>query len=99
MVCDVTGQDHDNATTKRITNTFLEVKKLANFELSDKADEHEDETQAGPSDTQSIGAGHIFQQPHVGKLGLSYNINLILPNTDDPKIFNAIFRSLKDNLL
>ena len=35
----------------------------------------------------------------VGKLGLSYNINLILPNTDDPKVFNAIFKTLKENLL
>ena len=31
LVCSETGLDHDNITAKRITNTFLEVKKLANF--------------------------------------------------------------------
>lgn len=32
-------------------------------------------------------------------LNLSYTINLVLPKTDDPAVFNAIFKSLRDNLL
>jgi hypothetical protein len=34
-----------------------------------------------------------------GGLNLSYTINLNLPETSDVEVFNAIFRSLKDNLL
>jgi hypothetical protein len=32
-------------------------------------------------------------------LNLSYTINLNLPETTDVEVFNAIFRSLKENLL
>jgi hypothetical protein len=32
-------------------------------------------------------------------LNLSYTINLNLPETTDVEVFNAIFRSLRDNLL
>jgi uncharacterized protein DUF5343 len=98
LVCSETGLDHDNVTAKRITNTFCEVKKLAEFSQVGRAEDvdefEEDESQ---EDEGSSGADQNEQKPSA--LGLSYNINLILPNTDDPKIFNAIFKSLKDNLL
>ena len=101
LVCAETGLDHDNITAKRITNTFLEIKKLANFAEIDgsmRADEVEEDQHAEDHEMPSGGdAANLKHQ--VGKLGLSYNINLILPNTDDPKVFNAIFKSLKDNLL
>lgn len=101
LVCEETGYDHDNITAKRITNTFLEVKKLANFseidgsvQADDAEEDEQQEDQEVPTDGDAVSLRH-----QVGKLGLSYNINLILPNTDDPKVFNAIFKSLKDNLL
>jgi len=101
LVCAETGLDHDNITAKRITNTFLEVKKRANFaeiEGSIQADEVEEDQQI---EDQGMTSGRDASnlKDRIGKLGLSYNINLILPNTDDPKVFNAIFKSLKDNLL
>ncbi len=34
-----------------------------------------------------------------GGLGLSYHINVILPETENIAVFNAIFRSLRENLL
>jgi len=34
-----------------------------------------------------------------GKIGLSYTINLNLPATTDIDVFNAIFKSLRENLL
>ncbi len=34
-----------------------------------------------------------------GGLGLSYHINIVLPETIDISVFNAIFQSLKNNLL
>lgn len=33
------------------------------------------------------------------KLGLSYQINIVLPETDNISVFNAIFKSIRDNLL
>lgn len=32
-------------------------------------------------------------------LGLTYNINIVLPETSDVNVLNAIFRSVRDNLL
>jgi hypothetical protein len=32
-------------------------------------------------------------------LNVAYTINLNLPETTNPDVFNAIFRALKDNLL
>ena len=101
LVCEETGLDHDNVTAKRITNTFLEVKKLANFADVDgsiEADDNEEDEHDSENDTLNSETNNYIQE-YTGKLGLSYNINLILPNTDDPKVFNAIFKSLKDNLL
>jgi hypothetical protein len=33
------------------------------------------------------------------KLNLAYTINLVLPKTEDVAVFNAIFKSLRENLL
>lgn len=101
LVCAETGLDHDNITAKRITNTFLEVKKLANFGkvgllYEDATEEVSEEKNKDENDEEKPAYAEV---QHIGKLGLSYNINLILPNTDDPKVFNAIFKSLKENLL
>lgn len=100
LVCEETGLDHDSVTVKRITNTFFELKKLADFSAiddsveADDSDEDQQESYDKLDDTTDSNSHDI-----AGELGLSYNINLILPNTDDPKVFNAIFRSLKENLL
>lgn len=97
LVCAETGLDHDNITAKRITNTFAEAKKLADFSSLDGSDETpEDELEEYEEDQND----KVEETPtRQSKLGLSYNINLILPNTDDPKVFNAIFKSMKENLL
>lgn len=102
LVCAETGLDHDNITAKRITNTFFEVKKLAKFSEisgSEEADEAEQDEDGQEIESAEPPTGLGAMRPAVDKLGLSYSINLILPNTDDPKVFNAIFKSLKENLL
>ena len=43
--------------------------------------------QDGGSDARSV------------KFSIGYNINLNLPETANPEVFNAIFKALKDNLL
>jgi hypothetical protein len=41
----------------------------------------------------------VRQVNNGGGFNLSYTINLNLPETADVEVFNAIFRSLKENLL
>ena len=103
LVTDATGLAHDNAIVKAIVNTYFNAKEFADFEAKknatgekeskkkkeDKSDESED---LKISDQQLKGTKKL-------NLGISYTINLVLPKTEDPSIYNAIFKSLKENLL
>lgn len=78
--------------------TFSELVKLADFETKAATDstEHsgiiEPDTEfqrnepRPPSSTRSLG-------------GLHYNIQIILPESRDPKVYDALFRSLKEHIL
>lgn len=56
---------------------------------------------AGAMDAGSNGSGEINTGALSGSqaFGLSYHINIVLPETKDVAVFNAIFQSLKQNLL
>jgi hypothetical protein len=55
----------------------------------------------GASDASSDGSGETDTRTLSGSqaFGLSYHINIVLPETKDVAVFNAIFQSLKQNLL
>lgn len=97
LVSEITGSPHDNSTVKAIVGTFWAAKELADFEAKpDEKIEKENvsdfkEPKEVPSDP-----GKTIKKLN---LGLSYTINLVLPKTDDPAVYNAIFKSLKENLL
>jgi hypothetical protein len=92
LVVEVTGSEAKGKVVQLICHTFESLKKFANFEvkLTEAAKEEkiskEDEIHK-PTETREF------------DLNLSYTINLVLPKTEDPAVFNAIFRSLRDNLL
>ena len=93
LVIELTGHEKGHATIRAIVGTFETLKMFADFEIK-----------ARPSDEQVEG-GEIASVDPISssvqdyKLGLSYTINIVLPKTDDIAVFNAIFRSLKENLL
>jgi len=91
LVVEITGLDSKNKVVQLICQTFENLKQLADFEEKLPKTTKEEETKkgetGGPGETKEFG------------LNLSYTINLVLPKTDDPAVFNAIFRSLRDNLL
>lgn len=96
LVSEITGNPHDNATVKLIVRSFSNAKEFADFEaittqVGTKPIKQKD-TKPELSSTSSIPKDSI-------RLGLNYTINLVLPKTDDPAIFDAIFKSLKENLL
>ena len=72
------------------------LKKLADFEDQTPAQEVPT-SEATVIDTQ--GNVRAAGGESDVDLRLSYTINLVLPKTDDPAVFNAIFRSLRENLL
>lgn len=92
LVLEITGLDAKDRVAQLICQTFEALKPLADFGKQlpgEAADVPELPPQPLAED----------EQPSGVDLGLSYTINLVLPKTDDPAVFNAIFRSLRDNLL
>jgi Family of unknown function (DUF5343) len=87
------GLAEDDRTIPFVASTFLELSKLATWDGARRSNpivEEQLEERAGGSP-----GGLTFR----GKLGLSYTINLNLPATTDIDVFNAIFKSLRENLL
>jgi hypothetical protein len=112
LVTEITGSSKEDTTTKCTVSTFLELAKFADFDAKDIDADHQssqhktaqisnvDAEPSKPSEkyTQSASMMQSGLSAEV-KLGVSYTINLNLPETTNPEVFNAIFRALKDNLL
>ncbi len=95
---EATGEPHDSRVVDYIVSTFFNAKPFADFDAKVEAgEESSDEEVVHTTNKQKEVSG-----TPDGKrlnLGLSYTINLVLPKTDDPSVYNAIFKSLRDNLL
>lgn len=95
IMMEITGESHDSSTLNFMVNTFWNAKELSEFGNSpqaDKKEEKDEDSETSDTNNSSNGEEKI-------KLGLNYTINLVLPKTDDPAIYNAIFKSLRENLL
>ena len=100
LVVEVTGGTKEDSVTRRIVGTFSALKDLADFDASLTGDALAADQ---PPVTPRPLPNGLPEPPFVAtddiKLGVSYTINLNLPETSDPEVFNAIFRSLKEHLL
>jgi hypothetical protein len=101
LISEITNNPHDNSTVKNIVGSFFLAKEFADFEKSAINNDAQVET---PNEiVETINKLQSKETHPISKknlnLGLSYTINLVLPKTDDPAIYNAIFKSLKENLL
>jgi hypothetical protein len=100
LVLDETGAEQDSNVVSLIITCIKQLKKFATWNatpIEDKLDK--------PS-AEILSPGTLSQQnslspPIPQRLGLNlgYTINLNLPATSDPAVFNAIFRALKEHLL
>ena len=93
LVMEATGESIDSKVVENIVSTFFNAKSLADFE---------NPTMEEPEETlvEKVAENKI-EEIHSKKFsfGLNYTINLVLPKTDDPSVYNAIFKSLKETLL
>ena len=93
----LTQGDHSDAVLQKMATTFTALCGLGDWdapapkESSDAPvrDEIPDETTAGLSDSN--------RNP-INLGGLVYNIQLILPESRDPKVYDALFQSLRKHL-
>jgi hypothetical protein len=96
LIVQATGLDTGSQTLKTIVGTFEALKKFAAFdEKSAPPQRFEPENDTNGQNDKT----NVENQSRSLGLNLAYSINLVLPKTDDIAVFNAIFRSLRDNLL
>jgi hypothetical protein len=86
----ITGRKKDDQVVTAILGTFNAVRSFVG------EGEVSEEGKPEPPDKQLQDQVNDISRPN---LGLSYHINIVLPETKDVAVFNAIFQSLKQNLL
>jgi hypothetical protein len=90
----LSGAAEDDNIIPSVTSTFLELSKLAKWEGGvPLRKEPEVFVPAG------AGGGSTHREESPEGFRLSYTINLNLPATTEIEVFNAIFKSLRENLL
>ena len=100
LVLQLTGAERGNKTARNVVKTFGALKKHADFDadrqqtMVSKSDKEDSDSESKTKNSQEA-----LQSRVEPALGLSYQINLVLPRTDDVAVFNAIFKSLKEHLL
>lgn len=90
------GAAEDDANLPAVAGTFLELSKLATWDAPPRAKKEDQEFKEKDA---RLDTGLNKKEFLVRGLGLSYTINLNLPATTEIEVFNAIFKSLRDNLL
>lgn len=102
LIVEETGQARDVLSVKRTLASIITLKKFADFgkvaEIqTEPIEDLSSETSRESSNT--IKTAGTQQSSEGIKLNLGYTINLNLPASSDPAVFNAIFKSLKEHLL
>ncbi|NIE84671.1 MULTISPECIES: DUF5343 domain-containing protein [unclassified Burkholderia] len=110
LIIEETGAGGESSVVNLIINCIKSIKKYANFDITNTTTITEPRAEIGfinnnlnhlrERDKEQGGAnGSAPSQDSSIGLNLSYTINLNLPATSDIAVFNAIFKSLKENLL
>ena len=97
LIIEETGQSDDSRAVYLTLASIKSLKKFANW-VEGPIEEDPEQTQDLPPTPINLSQRFPRAASEVG-LNLSYTINLNLPATSDIAVFNAIFKSLKENLL
>jgi Family of unknown function (DUF5343) len=95
-IVEITGLKKSDPIVRLMYSTFDAVRNFIIGDVSGITENNRAEIgdDIGGVQTRSDGAA-----VSALTLGLSYQINIVLPETENVAVFNAIFRSLRDNLL
>ena len=95
----ITGAGEDDNYIPAVASTFTELSKLATWTgsvIRKEASASSKEDEGKPTSSMDT---KTMRGDGLGGFGLSYTINLNLPATTEIEVFNAIFKSLRENLL
>lgn len=98
LITEITGLERDSRVVQSTVSTFIALKEFADFEERQEVVEEEVE-RPRPVVVNGIPEHRAHQDSDTVGVNLSYTINLNLPETSDPDVFNAIFKALRENLL
>ena len=99
LIVQVTGLSADSKLIPSMVASFKTLKEYADFRggVGLPQQTNIDDEDLGVGNSNSVGNGSAS---HLGnRIQLGYTIHLNLPATSDIAVFNAIFKSLKENLL
>jgi hypothetical protein len=95
LIVEITGLKKSDGIVRMMSQTFEAIRSFADKASSPSSDG----TVVGVSNDEGKEGRPKHRQNAAGGLGLSYHINIILPETENIAVFNAIFRSLRENIL
>lgn len=96
LIVQLTGVEEGSRVLTATLASFKALREYADFDALPKEDELEEQTGDEPSDSTTLAE---VSSPPLESLSIGYTINLHLPATSDIAVFNAIFKSLRENLL
>ena len=99
LILEETGADQESSVVALVFACIKQLKKFAKWDALPSETDTERLSHDLPSNANRPvhDGGQSTTQPLGFNLG--YTINLNLPATSDPAVFNAIFRALKEHLL
>lgn len=92
IVLALTGRSRNDPTIRAILETFKVIKGFMNSAQQ----EEEPATVRAPEPPRDVNSNLATERTPYN---LSYNINIVLPETKEVEVFDAIFRKLKEHLL
>lgn len=102
LIVEETGVEQDSTVVQNVLSCIKQLRKFAKWETPDPEVETKSEivdAQTSP-DPEKRETSRVLPPAHQSfGLNLGYTINLNLPATSDPAVFNALFRALKEHLL
>ena len=81
----------------KIAKTFTALCNYADFSITSKKETGKKEDKISAV-TQEIQKDKINVEPSVSLDSLQYHINIVLPESRDQAVYDAIFKSLRDHL-
>ena len=98
LIIEETGSGDDSSVIRNTANCIKNIKAFADFST---VESYEKDVGSPVVTSEKDGTSTIPLQQAATSMGLnlSYTINLNLPSTSDIAVVNAIFKSLKENLL
>lgn len=101
VIVQATGLDEGASSVKAILGSFKALKAFADFDagVGEGAMGDEGEVEDGNNGSTKAPVTKAGRSDLPAGVSLGYTINLNLPPTSDIAVFNAIFKSLKENML